>query len=116
MEIEKSILEKSKTLSDLARAIFNNANYTNREKCKKLLAEDGIDWKEWLEEKNTKPKKLCLKCGKEIIGGDNRKKFCFKTKCIYRIIHPVTCGNQLLRAVSLTKNRKKNFCHQKNNN
>ena len=79
MVIEKSILENSKTLSDLARAIFNNANYTNREKCKKLLAEDGIDWKEWLEEKNTKPKKLCLKCGKEIIGGDNRKKFCSRS-------------------------------------
>lgn len=46
--IEKDILNRSKTLSDLARAIFGKENYTNREKCKKLLSEDGIDWKEWI--------------------------------------------------------------------
>ena len=115
MEIDKSILEKSKTLSDLARAIFNKENYTNREKCKKILSENGIDWKEWLKEKNTKPKKFCLNCGKEIIGGDNRRKFCDHScaasynnkgvvrngeernkKCLY-------CGKEL-------EKHQKNFC------
>ena len=76
MEIDKSILEKSKTLSDLARAIFGKENYTNREKCKKILFDNGIDWKEWLEGKNKKPKKYCLNCGEEILDGDYRKKFC----------------------------------------
>ena len=63
-------------MSDVARSIFGKENYTNREKCKKILKENGIDWSEWLKEKNEKPKRYCLYCGKEIIGGDSRKKFC----------------------------------------
>ena len=69
-------LKESKSLSDLARAIFGKENYTNREKCKKILAENEIDWKEWLEEKKKKVKRFCLFCGKEITKGDSRKKFC----------------------------------------
>jgi hypothetical protein len=77
MEVDiKSVLEKSKTISDIARIIFGNPNYTNREKCKKILSENGIDREEWLKEKNTKPKRYCPYCGKEIIDGDSRKKFC----------------------------------------
>jgi len=77
MEIDiKSVLDKSKTISDIARIIFGKPNYTNREKCKKILSEYGIDWEKWLEEKKIKPKKFCLNCGKEIINGDSRKKFC----------------------------------------
>ena len=74
MDIEK-ILEDCKTLSDIARHIFGKESYTNREKCKKLLAENGIDWKEWLDKKKDEKKKYCLYCGKEIIG-DYRKIFC----------------------------------------
>ena len=70
------ILEKSKSMSDIARNIFGKENYTNREKCKKILEEQGINWSEWLKEKNAKQKRYCLYCGKEIIGGDYRKKFC----------------------------------------
>ena len=77
MEIDiKSVLDKSKTISDIARIIFGKPNYTNREKCKKILSEYGIDWEKWLEEKKIKPKKFCLNCGKEIINSDSRKKFC----------------------------------------
>lgn len=78
MDISKlnEILEKSKSMSDVARSIFGKENYTNREKCKKILIEHGIDWKKWLEEKNIKSKKYCLYCGKEITEGDSRKKFC----------------------------------------
>lgn len=115
MEIEKGILEESKTLSDLARTIFGKENYTNREKCKRLLTENGINWEEWLAEKNIKPKKHCLNCGKEIVDGDSRKKFCNHScaasynnkgivrngkkrnkKCLY-------CGKEL-------KKHQRNFC------
>lgn len=75
MDISK-ILENSKSLSELARNLFGKENYTNREKCKKILKESGIDWREWVKEKKKKPKKYCLFCGKEIVGGDYRKKFC----------------------------------------
>lgn len=70
------ILEKSKSMSDIARAIFGKENYTNREKCKKILSENGVDWQEWLKNKKEKPKKYCLYCGKEIVGKDSRQKFC----------------------------------------
>lgn len=70
------ILTECSSLSDLARAIFGKENYTNREKSKKLLEENGVDWQKWLEEKKEKPKRYCLFCGKEIIEGDYRKKFC----------------------------------------
>ena len=70
------ILEKSKTIRDIARTFFGKANYTNREKCKVILSKNGIDWKEWIKEKSIKKKKYCLNCGKEIVDGDSRKKFC----------------------------------------
>lgn len=70
------ILSTSNTMSDVARTIFGKPNYTNREKCKKILSENGIDWEKWLEGKKTKPKKFCLNCGKEIVDGNSRKKFC----------------------------------------
>lgn len=70
------VLEKSKSLSDIARELFGKQNYTNREKCKQILKENGIEWKKWLEDKKTKPKRYCLNCGKEIVDGDYRKKFC----------------------------------------
>ena len=71
------ILEKSNSMSDIARAIFGKENYTNREKCKKILSENGVDWQEWSKKKKEKPKKYCLYCGKEIVGKcRSNKKFC----------------------------------------
>ena len=72
----KDFLEKSKSLSDLSRYIFGKENYTNREKCKKILEENGINWETWLAEKKVKPKRYCLYCGKEITDGGLEKKFC----------------------------------------
>ena len=70
-------LTNCKCLNDIARQEFGKANYTNREKCKKLLENEGIDWEEWLaSKKEDKPKKYCLHCGKEIKSGHLRKKFC----------------------------------------
>lgn len=69
----KAAIEKSNTLSELARNIFGKENYTNREKCKLILSKENIDWKEWLKIKKEKPKKYCLYCGKEITG---KRKFC----------------------------------------
>lgn len=70
------ILDSSKTISDISRHIFGNAKYREREKCKQILFENGINWKKWIEEKKLKPKKYCLNCGKEIINGYASKKFC----------------------------------------
>lgn len=71
----EEIIEKSKSLSDLSKNIFGKENYTNREKCKKILFEHNIDWKEWCSTKRKKQKQYCLYCGKELTG-DYRKKFC----------------------------------------
>lgn len=69
------ILQNCTTLNDIATIIYNKKNYNTREKVKRLLAENSIDWKEWLHSK--KKIKYCLNCGKEIIGKNKTlKKFC----------------------------------------
>ena len=78
MKIENldEILEKSFSLNDLARCFFNKSNYTNREKSKKILQENNINWQEWLNSKKREPN-FCLFCGCEITGRDRyKKKFC----------------------------------------
>jgi len=70
-----SIFEIAKSLSDLARKLYGKENYTNREKCKLVLQENGINWEEWLKGKSKHEPIFCLNCGKEITG-DRRKKFC----------------------------------------
>lgn len=70
----RKILETGKTISDVARCLFGNPNYTNREKAKNILLSNGIDWEKWLESK--KPKTICKHCGKEIVGGYKGRKFC----------------------------------------
>lgn len=70
------ILNKSESMSDIARFIFGKPNYTNREKCKKILTDNGVDWNLWVESKR-KYHKYCLNCGREINGNDKkRRKFC----------------------------------------
>lgn len=59
-------LKQFNSLNDIARALYNKANYTNREKSKKYLKELGIDWKIWLEEKKQQKKRYCKNCGKEL--------------------------------------------------
>lgn len=66
--------ENCKSLNDIARQEFGKANYTNREKAKKLLFEHGIDWIDWLESIKVSNKKFCLVCGKELKNGQT--KFC----------------------------------------
>ena len=64
-----------KTLNDIARQEFGKANYHNRNKSKKLLEKEGINWKDWLEHKKEKPVKCCLYCGKEL-PRKSYNKFC----------------------------------------
>lgn len=111
MDLEK-ILADSKTLSDLSMKIFGNKNYTNREKCKKILKENGIDWEEWLAEKKIKPKKYCLQCGKEIFGN---KKFCnhscaasYNNKGVVR--NGEKRNNECLYCGKKLKTFQRNFC------
>lgn len=54
------------TLNDIARKIFNKANYTNREKVKQILFKENIDWKKWLEEQKIAKEKFCIVCGKKL--------------------------------------------------
>ena len=75
MENLKTILDKYNTLSDLSRYFYSKNNYSNREKCKKILLDNGIDYKKWLESK--KKRSYCLFCGKEILGNFRLNiKFC----------------------------------------
>lgn len=98
------ILENFSCLNDLAIYFFGKKNYTNREKSKKILQENNINWKEWLESKKQKPN-FCLQCGKEIIGKNkNSKKFC-NSSCAAtynnskrkhkNIIYCLTCGSEI---------------------
>ncbi len=75
MENLKDILKDCRSISCVARKIFGNENYYNRIKCKKILEENGINWKDWLDNVNSKPIKYCLYCGKEITS-KNAEKFC----------------------------------------
>ena len=74
------ILENSKSLNDVSLAIFGVKNYYNREKSKKILEENNINWKEWLESKKRKPN-ICKYCGKEIIGKDKYRKIFCNSSC-----------------------------------
>ena len=71
-----SILSTATTISDIAFTIFGNKYYNTRERCKKILFENGINWEEWLETKKKQPN-ICLNCGKELINTKNTKhKYC----------------------------------------
>lgn len=63
-----------KSLNDIAMQEFGKANYTNREKAKKLLDSFGIDWEEWLLGIKNDKKKFCIVCGKELKS--SQSKFC----------------------------------------
>ena len=113
-------IKDCKTLNDIARQEFGKANYTNREKCKKLLEENGINWKEWLESKKIEEKKYCLYCGKELTGKDRkRKKFC-NSSCAasYNNVGVVRNGSKSIPCICLNcgkeyyavRNSKKKFC------
>lgn len=62
------------TLNDICRNLFGTANYYNREKVKKILAEHGINWQEWIKERKEANVKFCAKCGKKLERGQT--KFC----------------------------------------
>lgn len=118
MELNE-ILDKSNTLSEVSLFLFKKNNYTNREKVKKLMLEEGIDWKEWLQIKKDEKKKYCLNCGKELKRGQH--KFC-SSSCAAKINNLgvvrygkkknkqcLNCGNKL------KETQKKyccSFCHK----
>ena len=76
MKLTDDIINDAKSFSDLAVSLFGKNNYTNRQKCKDILSENGIDWEEWRNSKKPTPNQ-CLYCGKEIANGEVfRKNFC----------------------------------------
>jgi len=68
-----------KTLNDIAIKLFNKKNYTNREKVKKYLKENGIEWTEWLENNKKKPIVYCECCGKVIEKPYKGQRFCSRS-------------------------------------
>lgn len=67
-------IDNCKSLNDIAKILFGKANYTNREKVKKYLFENGIDWKEWAESVKAAKTRYCIVCGKKL--EKEQKKFC----------------------------------------
>lgn len=55
------ILDECTCLNDVCKVLFNKANYTNREKVKKILSEHNVDWVRWLAEKKKKTR-ITLYC------------------------------------------------------
>lgn len=111
MENINEILDKSKSLSDLARFFFGKENYTNRTKSKQILFEHGINWEDWLNSKKEERKNFCLCCGKEITGPDRMKrKFCSHScSAIYNnskrgINNCPNCGKEIKRKKYCNRN------------
>lgn len=67
-------IDDCKSLNDIAKILFGKSNYTNREKSKKYLLENGIDWKEWLDSVKQSKIKYCIVCGKKL--EKSQKLFC----------------------------------------
>lgn len=96
------------TLNDICRKLFNKANCTNREKVKKILYENGIDWKEWLSKKKEENANYCAVCGKKLKRG--QEKFCshscsakYNNGLRKEATYCKNCGKKL-------RKHQKNFC------
>lgn len=99
MDIQE-IIKDCNTLNDVARKLFNKANYYNREKVKQLFEENGIDWKNWLESKKVKKELYCLNCGEKLKRG--QYKFCssscsaiYNNKLRKKKKYCLNCGKEL---------------------
>lgn len=101
------------SLNEICRKFFGKANYTNREKVKELLREQGIKWDIWLNEKKKNKERYCLTCGKKLKRG--QKKYCSHS-CSAKMSNPVRkierknycieCGKKL-------EHRQTKFCSTK---
>lgn len=117
------MFDDCKSLNDIARKYFGKANYTNREKAKALLSENGIDWEIWLAAKKDSRTKYCIVCGKKLEKHQvkfcshscsaqyNNKKRKKETKPIHtgeekEVRYCEYCGKKLL-------DRQKRFCSSK---
>lgn len=96
-------LDDCKTLNDIARKLFNKANYTNREKVKKILYNEGINWEEWLLSNKEKEERYCLTCGKKL--KNSQEKFCssscaaiYNNKRRRKKQYCINCGKELTDA------------------
>lgn len=107
-------LTDCKNLNDVARKEFGKVNYYNRERVKKLLSENGIDWKEWKAQKKADKNEIryCKFCGKEITGYN--KIFC-NSSCAAKFnnTHRVLKRNSDIKDNLVEFNNKihiKNYC------
>ena len=101
-------LNNCKSLNDISRKLYGKVNYLNREKVKKYLLENGINWKEWLETIKKNKTKYCIVCGKKL--EKHQKLFCshscsakHNNKARKDISYCKNCNKELI-------GRQKNFC------
>lgn len=97
---------KCKSFGEIAIMLFGKNNYTNREKAKKYLDDNGIDHTVWREEQKLKQKNkqeaYCLNCGSKI-EGDYRKKFCSHS-CSATYNNKRRCKNEkIINSVTIDK-------------
>lgn len=67
----KNIINNSESLSQAAREILDTDSTLARSVIREICKEKGYEEPKWFNRT-----RKCLYCGKEIVGGDNRKKFC----------------------------------------
>jgi predicted nucleic acid-binding Zn ribbon protein len=115
------MFEDCESLNDIARKYFGKANYTNREKSKKLLEDNNIDWRVWLDKKKDSKIKYCVVCGKKLekqqvkfcshscaasFNNKTRKRGKENVSTLEEIRYCEHCGKTLLK-------RQKTFCSSK---
>lgn len=101
---QRSIIHNSNSLSSAAREILGTDSTLARTIIKEICMENGWDAPIWHSFVRN-----CLNCGKEIVGGDRRKKFCCHScSATYNNLkrgkehHCLYCGKKLVRG---------NFCN-----
>lgn len=113
IEEQKSIIENTNSLSYAAREILGTDSTLARTIIKEICNEQGWDVPTWYNRV-----KYCLNCGKEIIGGDSRKKFCNNScaasynnnlRKAKKEKYCANCGKPFL----MGKNTKGRFCSNK---
>lgn len=74
IEEQKNIIESTNSISYAAREILGTDSTLARTIIKDICEEHGWDVPTWYNRV-----KYCLNCGKPIVGGDNRQKFCSRS-------------------------------------
>ncbi len=71
------VFNESKSIAEICMTLYGKKNGGMHNRVIKLFEETGYDWNKHLTDVESRKKKYCLNCGKEISGKERtRKKFC----------------------------------------